>query len=137
MTWFYLTLAGLLLLFAFILYFIVKSAKDAEKVLRSLCKEMDDRYELMSRAGINKITLYNEKFKDRKLNPEHGHRFFPYLVVVVDEYADLLRTSAATPGKDHLKRRQPAEASRTASYDWPRRVGQLAFTSSWPPRGHR
>lgn len=76
---------------------IVKSAKDAEKVLRSLCKEMDDRYELMSRAGINKVTLYNDKFKDRKLNPEHGHRFFPYLVVVVDEYADLTLVTGGSP----------------------------------------
>ena len=58
---------------------------------------MDDRYELMSRAGINKVTLYNDKFKDRKLNPEHGHRFFPYLVVVVDEYADLTLVTGGSP----------------------------------------
>ncbi len=76
---------------------IVKNAKDAEKVLRSLCKEMDDRYELLSKAGINKITLYNEKFRDRKLNPEKGHRYLPYLVVVVDEYADLTLVSGGSP----------------------------------------
>ncbi len=76
---------------------IVKNAKDAEKVLRSLCKEMDDRYELMSRSGMNKITLYNDKFKNRKLNPENGHRFLPYLVVVVDEYADLTLVTGASP----------------------------------------
>ncbi len=76
---------------------IVKNAKDAEKVLRSLCKEMDDRYELMSRSGMNKITLYNDKFKNRKLNPDHGHRFLPYLVVVVDEYADLTLVTGASP----------------------------------------
>lgn len=76
---------------------IVKNAKDAEKVLRSLCKEMDDRYKLLSTAGINKITLYNEKFRDRKLNPEKGHRYLPYLVVVVDEYADLTLVSGGSP----------------------------------------
>ncbi len=76
---------------------IVKNAKDAEKVLRSLCKEMDDRYELMSRSGVNKITLYNDKFQNRKLNPDHGHRYLPYLVVVVDEYADLTLVSGGSP----------------------------------------
>ena len=68
---------------------IVKKPKDAEKILRSLCTEMDERYELLSKAGVNKITLYNEKYKERKLRPDHGHRFLPYIVVVVDEYADL------------------------------------------------
>ncbi len=76
---------------------IVKKPKDAEKILRSLCTEMDDRYELLSKAGVNKITLYNEKFKERKLRPDHGHRFLPYLVVVVDEYADLTMTTGAAP----------------------------------------
>ena len=68
---------------------IVKKPKEAEKILRSLCVEMDDRYELLSKAYVNNIKLYNEKYKDRKLNPEHGHRFLPYLVVIIDEYADL------------------------------------------------
>ena len=76
---------------------IVKKPKDAEKILRSLCTEMDDRYELLSKAGVNKITLYNEKFKERKLRPDHGHRFLPYIVVVVDEYADLTMTTGASP----------------------------------------
>lgn len=76
---------------------IVKNAKDAEKVLRSLCKEMDDRYELMSRSGMNKVTLYNDKFKNRGLNPDKGHRYMPYLVVVVDEYADLTLVTGASP----------------------------------------
>ena len=76
---------------------IVKKPKDAEKILRSLCTEMDDRYELLSKAGVNKITLYNEKFKERKLRPDHGHRYLPYLVVVVDEYADLTMTTGASP----------------------------------------
>ena len=68
---------------------IVKKPKEAEKVLKSLCVEMDDRYELMSKAFVPNIKLYNERYKDRKLNPENGHRFLPYLVVIIDEYADL------------------------------------------------
>lgn len=76
---------------------IVKKPKDAEKVLRSLCLEMDQRYELLSKAGANNIRLYNEKYKSRRLNPEKGHRFLPYLVVVVDEYADLTMSQGASP----------------------------------------
>ena len=76
---------------------IVKKPKDAEKILRSLCTEMDDRYELLSKAGVNNIKLYNAKYKERRLRPDHGHRFLPYLVVVVDEYADLTMTTGASP----------------------------------------
>ncbi len=76
---------------------IVKKPKDAEKILRSLCIEMDQRYELLSKAGVNNIRLYNEKYKSRRLNPEKGHRFLPYLVVVVDEYADLTMSQGASP----------------------------------------
>ena len=76
---------------------IVKNAKDAEITLKSLCIEMDERYALLSKAGVNKITIYNEKYKARKLNPKNGHRFLPYLVVVVDEYADLTMTMGASP----------------------------------------
>lgn len=68
---------------------IVKKAKDAEKILRSLCIEMDDRYELLSKAYVNNIKLYNDKYRDRHLLPTEGHHFLPYLVVVIDEYADL------------------------------------------------
>ena len=68
---------------------IVKKPKEAEKILRSLCIEMDQRYELLSKAYVNNIKLYNEKYKNHKLNPEHGHKFLPYLVVIIDEYADL------------------------------------------------
>ena len=67
---------------------IVRTQKDADRILRSLCIEMDQRYELLSKAGVNNIRLYNEKCKSGHLNPEKGHRFLPYLVVVVDEYAD-------------------------------------------------
>jgi len=76
---------------------IVKKPKDAEKILRSICIEMDERYELLSKAGVNKVTLYNEKFRQHHLRSDHGHRFLPYLVVVVDEYADLTMTSGGGP----------------------------------------
>ncbi len=76
---------------------IVKKAKDAEKILRSLCIEMDERYELLSKAEVNNIRLYNDKFKSRRLRPDKGHRYLPYLVVVVDEYADLTMTTGASP----------------------------------------
>ena len=76
---------------------IVKKPKDAEKILRSICIEMDERYELLSKAGVNKITLYNEKFRQHHLRSDHGHRFLPYIVVVVDEYADLTMTSGGGP----------------------------------------
>ncbi len=68
---------------------ICKNSKNAERILRSLCVEMDARYELMGKALVNKVTLYNEKYKDRHLLPTEGHRYMPYIVVVVDEYADL------------------------------------------------
>ena len=76
---------------------IVKNPKDAEKVLRSLCLEMDERYRLLSEAGAQKVTQYNEKFKARRLNPGKGHRYLPYIVTVVDEYADLTMTIGASP----------------------------------------
>lgn len=68
---------------------IVKKAPDAEKILRSLCIEMDERYELLSKALVNNVKLYNEKYKARHLLPTEGHRFMPYLVTIIDEYADL------------------------------------------------
>lgn len=68
---------------------IVKKAPEAEKILRSLCIEMDERYELLSKALVNNVKLYNDKFKARHLLPTEGHRFMPYLVTIIDEYADL------------------------------------------------
>jgi len=68
---------------------ICKNSKQADLILRSLCIEMDARYELMGKALVNKVTLYNEKYKDRHLLPTEGHHYMPYIVVVVDEYADL------------------------------------------------
>lgn len=61
--------------------------------LNSLCIEMDNRYSLLKDAMVRNIKEYNEKFKARKLNPEHGHQFLPYIVLVVDEFADLIMTA--------------------------------------------
>ncbi|MFD0701421.1 FtsK/SpoIIIE family DNA translocase [Myroides pelagicus] len=61
--------------------------------LNSLCIEMDNRYSLLKDAMVRNIKEYNEKFKQRKLNPEQGHRFLPYIVLVVDEFADLIMTA--------------------------------------------
>ena len=61
--------------------------------LNSLCLEMDNRYSLLKEAMVRNIKEYNEKFKQRKLNPENGHRFLPYIVLVVDEFADLIMTA--------------------------------------------
>lgn len=69
---------------------------DTHKVintLNSLCVEMDTRYELLKNAFCRTIKEYNQKFKERKLNPENGHRYLPYIVLVVDEFADLIMTA--------------------------------------------
>lgn len=61
--------------------------------LNSLCIEMDNRYSLLKDAMVRNIKEYNEKFKARKLNPENGHQFLPYIILVVDEFADLIMTA--------------------------------------------
>ena len=61
--------------------------------LNSLCIEMDNRYSLLKDAMVRNIKEYNDKFKSRKLNPHEGHRFLPYIVLVVDEFADLIMTA--------------------------------------------
>ena len=69
---------------------------DVTKVIRtlnSLCKEMDTRYDLLKMAQARNIKEYNKKFIERQLNPEHGHRFMPYIVVVIDEFGDLIMTA--------------------------------------------
>lgn len=63
------------------------------KTLKSLCKEMDDRYDLLKLAKARNIKEYNEKFKSRRLNPNDGHHFMPYIVVVIDEFGDLIMTA--------------------------------------------
>ena len=69
---------------------IVRSPKQAETTLRALCLEMDERYCLMSNAGAPNIKEYNSRYNEGVLRPEDGHKFMPYLVVVIDEYADLI-----------------------------------------------
>ncbi len=69
---------------------------DVTKVIRtlnSLCKEMDTRYDLLKMAQARNLKEYNKKFIDRQLNPEHGHKFMPYIVVVIDEFGDLIMTA--------------------------------------------
>ena len=88
---------------------IVKTPKQAEQILNSLCIEMDERYILLASAGVNDFKLYNEKYKDRHLLPIDGHKFLPYLVVVIDEYADLIM--AGGPGQDAKKSAKNIEAS--------------------------
>jgi S-DNA-T family DNA segregation ATPase FtsK/SpoIIIE len=61
--------------------------------LNSLCIEMDNRYDLLKNAYVRNIKEYNAKFVARKLNPENGHRFLPYIVLVIDEFADLIMTA--------------------------------------------
>ena len=72
---------------------IIKKPKDAADVLNSLCVEMDERYALLALAGVNKLKDYNEKYRNRFLSPADGHKFLPYIVVVIDEFADLTMSS--------------------------------------------
>ena len=72
---------------------IITDVRKVVRTLNSLCIEMDNRYELMKDAGVRNIKEYNEKFISRKLNPNDGHRFMPYIVLVVDEFADLIMTA--------------------------------------------
>lgn len=72
---------------------IITDVKKVVRTLNSLCLEMDQRYDLLKMAQVRKITEYNAKFINRRLNPEHGHRFLPYIVLVIDEFADLIMTA--------------------------------------------
>lgn len=72
---------------------IITDTTKVVHTLNSLCIEMDQRYELLKNAMVRNLKEYNTKFKARKLNPEKGHRFLPYIVLVVDEFADLIMTA--------------------------------------------
>ena len=72
---------------------IITDTSKVVRTLNSLCVEMDSRYELLMAAGERNIKDYNKKFIARKLNPEKGHKFMPYIVVVIDEYGDLIMTA--------------------------------------------
>ena len=72
---------------------IITDVTQVTQTLNSLTKEMDNRYELLMQAHVRNIKEYNEKFVKRRLNPNKGHRFLPYIVVVIDEYGDLIMTA--------------------------------------------
>ncbi|MFC6268681.1 FtsK/SpoIIIE family DNA translocase [Frigoriflavimonas asaccharolytica] len=72
---------------------IITDTNKVINTLNSLCVEMDQRYELLKNAFCRTIKEYNKKFSERKLNPENGHRYLPYIVLVVDEFADLIMTA--------------------------------------------
>jgi S-DNA-T family DNA segregation ATPase FtsK/SpoIIIE len=72
---------------------IITDTSKVVKTLKSLCIEMDNRYEMLKNAGVRNIKEYNAKFVKRRLNPEKGHKYLPYIVLVVDEFADLIMTA--------------------------------------------
>jgi DNA segregation ATPase FtsK/SpoIIIE, S-DNA-T family len=72
---------------------IITDTKKVINTLNALCIEMDQRYDLLKEAGVRNIKEYNEKFIKRKLNPNKGHRYLPFIVLVVDEFADLIMTA--------------------------------------------
>ena len=75
---------------------IITDVTKVVQTLNSICIEMDTRYDLLKAAHVRNIKEYNEKFINRRLNPEKGHKFMPYIVVVIDEFGDLIMTA----GKD-------------------------------------
>lgn len=72
---------------------IITDTRKVVNTLNALCIEMDERYDLLKDAGCRNIREYNEKFVSRKLNPEKGHKFLPFIVLVIDEFADLIMTA--------------------------------------------
>lgn len=75
---------------------IITNMENVVATLSSLCVEMDERYMLLEKAFVRQVTEYNDKFRAKKLDPKEGHRFMPYIVVIIDEFADLIMTA----GKD-------------------------------------
>lgn len=72
---------------------IITDVTKVVRTLNSLCKEMDTRYDLLKTAQVRNLKEYNKKFSERRLNPEKGHRFLPYIVVIIDEFGDLIMTA--------------------------------------------
>lgn len=72
---------------------IITETSKVINTLNSLCIEMDNRYDLLKKARVRNLNEYNEKFIDRKLSPKEGHKFLPYIVLVIDEFADLIMTA--------------------------------------------
>ena len=98
---------------------IITDVTKVVQTLNSLCVEMDTRYDLLQQAGCRNIREYNEKFIKRQLNPEKGHRFMPYIVIIIDEFGDLIMTAgkevelpicpgplASMPSSQHNDRQQ-------------------------------
>jgi S-DNA-T family DNA segregation ATPase FtsK/SpoIIIE len=72
---------------------IITETSKVINILNSLCIEMDNRYDLLKKARVRNLNEYNEKFVERKLSPKDGHKFLPYIVLVIDEFADLIMTA--------------------------------------------
>lgn len=72
---------------------IITDVTKVVRTLNSLCKEMDTRYDLLKSAQVRNLKEYNKKFIERRLNPEKGHRYLPYIVVIIDEFGDLIMTA--------------------------------------------
>lgn len=82
---------------------VVKTAEAADTTLRSLCQEMDIRYHLLEIAGTPNLLEYLDKWNAHKLNPQNGHRFLPYLVIIIDEYSQLVLGTGGPEGKAHAR----------------------------------
>ncbi|GHV64250.1 DNA translocase FtsK [Bacteroidia bacterium] len=89
---------------------IITENEKVVNTLNSLCIEMDTRYDLLKQAGVNKIKDYNDKFIKRQLNPEKGHRYLPFIVVIVDEFSDLIMTAGKEVEKPIIRIAQLARA---------------------------
>ena len=82
---------------------IIKSPKAADVTLRSLCQEMEERYDLLEKAGTPEVREYNRKYLAHQLNPNDGHRFLPYIVAIIDEYAQLVLGTGGADAKAHAR----------------------------------
>ena len=89
---------------------VVTSMDKVLATLNSLCVEMDQRYMLLRDANVRSITEYNERFIEKRLNPEKGHRYLPYIVMIVDEFADLIMTAGKEVEKPIARIAQKARA---------------------------
>lgn len=82
---------------------IVKDPKEADTVLRSLCQEMSERYDLLDKATVPNIVEYNAKYVAHQVNPKNGHRYLPYIVAIIDEYSQLVLGTGGPEGKAHAR----------------------------------
>lgn len=96
---------------------IVTNMDNVVKTLNSLCVEMERRYDLLKDAHVVKITKYNELFIQKKLNPEKGHRYLPYIVIIVDEFADLIMV-AGKQVETPIRPNRPDGACGRYAYDY-------------------